>query len=80
VAAIFFKSHDRLFHSRKKADVSQISTLLQLTDFTDMGELGVAIAGQPFDHRLYHFPLALSGFSCSAERALWRSPKSSMAR
>jgi len=28
-----------------------------LPDFTDMGKLGVTIAGQPLDHRLYHFRL-----------------------
>jgi hypothetical protein len=33
-----------------------------LSDFTDMGGLGVAIAGEPLDHRLYHFRLAFSGF------------------
>jgi transposase InsO family protein len=33
-----------------------------LSDFTDMGGLGVMIAGEPFDHRLYHFRLAFSGF------------------
>jgi hypothetical protein len=33
-----------------------------LSDFTDMAELGVVVAGQPFDHRLYHFRLAWSGF------------------
>ena len=33
-----------------------------LSDFTDMAELGVAIAGEPLDHRLYHFRLAYSGF------------------
>ena len=35
---------------------------LGLSDFTDMGQLGIAIAGQPLDHRLYHFRLAFSGF------------------
>ena len=35
---------------------------LGLSDFTDMGNLGVTIAGQPLDHRLYHFRLAFSGF------------------
>jgi hypothetical protein len=35
---------------------------LGLSDFTDMSELGVTIAGQPLDHRLYHFRLAFSGF------------------
>ncbi len=33
-----------------------------LSDFTDMGKLGVKIAGQPLEHRLYHFRLAYSGF------------------
>ena len=33
-----------------------------LSDFTDMAGLGVTIAGEPFDHRLYHFRLAFSGF------------------
>jgi hypothetical protein len=35
---------------------------LGLSDFTDMGELGVTIAGKPVGHRLYHFRLAYSGF------------------
>ena len=35
---------------------------LGLSDLTDMGGLGVTIAGEPFDHRLYHFRLAFSGF------------------
>jgi transposase InsO family protein len=33
-----------------------------LSDFTDMAELGVTIAGDRLDHRLYHFRLAYSGF------------------
>lgn len=33
-----------------------------LSDFTDMGKAGVTIAGQPLDHRLYHFRLAYCGF------------------
>ncbi len=33
-----------------------------LSDFTDMGPLGVAIAGVLLDHRLYHFRLAFSGW------------------
>ena len=33
-----------------------------LSDFTDMGGLGITIAGGPLDHRLYHFRLAFSGF------------------
>ena len=35
---------------------------LGLSDFTDMGERGVSIAGAPLDHRLYHFRLAFSGW------------------
>lgn len=34
-----------------------------LSDFTDMAELAVTIAGIPLNHRLYHFRLAYSGFS-----------------
>jgi len=34
----------------------------RFSDFTDMGELGVSIAGAPLDHRLYHFRLAYCGF------------------
>ncbi len=33
-----------------------------LSDFTDMADLGVTVAGQPLIHRLYHFRLACSGF------------------
>lgn len=33
-----------------------------LSDFTDMAELRVTIAGAPFAHRLYHFVLAFSGW------------------
>ena len=33
-----------------------------LSDFTDASTLGVTIAGAAFDHRLYHFALAYSGF------------------
>jgi hypothetical protein len=35
---------------------------LGLSDFTDMGDLGISIAGVPLDHRLYHFRLAFSGW------------------
>lgn len=31
-----------------------------LSDFTDMGDLNIAIAGVPFAHRLYHFVFAFS--------------------
>jgi len=33
-----------------------------LSDFTDMNTHGVSVAGQPLEHRLYHFRLAYSGF------------------
>ena len=35
---------------------------LGLSDFTDMADLGIAVAGAVLDHRLYHFRLAYSGF------------------
>jgi len=33
-----------------------------LSDFTDMADLGITVAGEVLDHRLYHFRLAYSGF------------------
>ena len=33
-----------------------------LSDFTEMGDLAVRVAGGELDHRLYHFRLACSGF------------------
>ena len=33
-----------------------------LSYFTDMADLGVTIAGERLDHRLYHFRLVYSGF------------------
>ena len=35
---------------------------LGLSDFTDMGDITVTIAGERLVHRLYHFRLAYSGF------------------
>ena len=35
---------------------------LGISDFTDMGGMGVTIAGGPLDHMLYHFRLVYSGF------------------
>jgi hypothetical protein len=35
---------------------------LGLSDFTEMGDHGISIAGVPLDHRLYHFRLAFSGW------------------
>src|SRR5437899_5573186 len=35
---------------------------LGLSDFTDMSDHGISIAGVPLDHRLYHFRLAFSGW------------------
>jgi hypothetical protein len=40
----------------------QVPGRLGLSDFTDMGELGITVAGEPLEHRLYHFRLAFSGF------------------
>jgi transposase InsO family protein len=33
-----------------------------LSDFTEMGDLGIRVAGVLLEHRLYHFRLACSGF------------------
>jgi len=33
-----------------------------LSDFTDMGDLAITVAGAPLGHRLYHFRLVYSGF------------------
>ena len=33
-----------------------------LSDFTDMADRAVIVAGEPLDHRLYHFRLVYSGF------------------
>ena len=33
-----------------------------LSDFTEMGDLGVHVGAVPLEHRLYHFRLACSGF------------------
>ena len=33
-----------------------------LSDFTDMGDLAIRVAGVPLDHRLYHFRLVYCGF------------------
>jgi hypothetical protein len=33
-----------------------------LSDFTDMADHSISIAGMPLDHRLYHFRLAFSGW------------------
>jgi hypothetical protein len=35
---------------------------LGLSEFTDMSALGIVISGARFEHRLYHFRLAFSGF------------------
>jgi hypothetical protein len=33
-----------------------------LSDFTDMNNLGITVAREPLEHRLYHFRLAYCGF------------------
>jgi hypothetical protein len=35
---------------------------LGLSDFTDTSELGISVAGELLEHRLYHFRLVFSGF------------------
>ena len=40
-----------------------------LSDFTDMADLGVTVAGVALEHRLYHFRLAYSGFEALAHFA-----------
>src|SRR4051812_7950869 len=44
---------------------------LGLSDFTDLSDAGVSIAGVPLDHRLYHFRLAYSGFEHAPRCARW---------
>ena len=39
-----------------------------LSDFTDMADVGVSIAGQTLDHRLYHFVLAYSAWGSMPSR------------
>jgi hypothetical protein len=40
----------------------QVPGRLGLSDFTHMGDLGITVAGEVLDHRLYHFRLAFSGW------------------
>src|SRR5437879_4052873 len=44
---------------------------LGLSDFTDMGDRGVSIAGAALDHRLYHFRLAFSGWEGRRPSTPW---------
>jgi hypothetical protein len=48
----------------KEVFFDQIHTPGQLgaSDFTHMGELGITLAGQPFDHMVYHFILTFSNW------------------
>jgi len=60
--------------------------VLGASDFTRMGQLGITIQGQPFDHMLYHFVLTYSNWetgsicfsesyeslSSGLQRALWK--------
>lgn len=50
------------FSDRKIAARCHEPGRMGLSDFTEMAELGVEVAGAPLDHRLYHFRLACSGF------------------
>jgi hypothetical protein len=51
-----------------------------LSDFTEVGDLGITVAGVPLEHRLYHFRLACSGFEhahviLGGERAMSHWPR-----
>jgi hypothetical protein len=52
---------------------------LGLSDFTEMSDHGISIAGVPLDHRLYHFRLPSRAgnmlMSWSAVRASWHWPR-----
>jgi hypothetical protein len=58
----------RLWRARHGADQEVIFRQVHepgrmgLSDFTDMADLGITIAGERLDHRLYHFRLVYSGF------------------
>ena len=41
---------------------------LELSDFTEMGDLAVTVGGLPLDHWLHHLRLACSGFVQNAAR------------
>ena len=41
---------------------TQVPGRMGLSDFTDMADLGVTVAGVSLDHLLYHFRLPWSGF------------------
>ncbi len=43
------------------AQVHEPGRLCQ-SDFTHLSELGITIAGQPFDHMIYHFVLTYSNW------------------
>jgi hypothetical protein len=51
---------------------------LGLSDFTDVSALGITIAGEPLDHRLYHFRLAFfassmpMSYSAAKASSPWR--------
>ena len=50
-----------------------------LSDFTDMADAGVSIAGQTLDHRLYHFVLAYSAWEHAAEPVLGAESSTALA-
>ena len=55
-----------------------------LSDFTDLGALGITIASERFDHRLitsgWHSRASSTPMLCSAARVLWRSRKACRTR
>lgn len=54
--AIYGKEQEVIFRQRHEPG------RLGLSDFTDMGRTAITVAGQPLEHRLYHFRLAWCGF------------------
>lgn len=54
--ALHGPSHDVIFRQEHPPG------RMGLSDFTDMRELSITIAGESFEHRLYHFRLPFSGF------------------
>ena len=58
-------SHWRALHGAEREVIFrqvQEPGRMGLSDFTDMADLGITVAGQSLTHRLYHVRLAYSGF------------------
>ena len=53
--ALYGPDKEIMFRQNKQAG------RLGLFDFTELGDIEITLAGQPLDHRLYHFRLPYSG-------------------